>query len=192
MPDQAVVDDVRRAAAGDGEAWSRLVDRFAGLVWSVARSQGLDPADAADVSQTTWLRLAEHVDRVRQPDRLGAWLATTARNESLRTLRAAARQVTVDFDFDLVEDDDEDVDAGLLREERDESLWRAFRSLGLPCQALLRVLMADPTPSYAEVSAALGMPVGSIGPCRARCLERLRASAGRSMPVAEPRRKVFS
>ncbi len=192
VPDLAVVDDVRRAAAGECEAWSRLVDRFSGLVWSVARGQGLDPVDAADVCQTTWLRLAEHLHRVREPDRLGAWLATTARHESLRTLRCAARQVPVDFDFDLVEDDQEDVEAGLLREERDVALWRAFRTLGAPCQALLRVLMADPPPSYAEVSAALGMPVGSIGPCRARCLERLRASARTLELVPESRRKVLS
>lgn len=191
VPDQAVVDDVRAAAAGECAAWSRLVDRFSGLVWSVARGHGLDPADAADVSQTTWLKLAEHVHRVREPDRLGAWLATTARHEALRTLRCAARQVPVDYDFDLVESDQEDVEAGLLRQERDASLWRAFQTLGPPCQSLLRILMADPPPSYAEVSAALGMPVGSIGPCRARCLERLRACAEQAGAMSGSRRKVL-
>lgn len=191
MPDHEVVDDVRGAAAGDRAAWSRLVDRFAGLVWSVARGHGLDPADAADVSQTTWLRLAEHVHRVREPERLGAWLATTARHESLRTLRRAARQFPVDFDLDLVEDDQEDVEAGLLREERDASLWRAFRSLEAPCQALLRILITDPRPSYAEVSAALGMPVGSIGPRRARCLEHLRTSARQGELTRKSGKKVL-
>lgn len=184
MADHALVDDVRAAVVGDYGAWSRLVERFSGLVWSIARGHGLDPVDAADVTQTTWLRLAEHLHRLREPDRLGAWLATTARHESLRTLRCAARQLPADFDFDLIENDQEDVEAGLLREERDASLWRAFRALGPPCQTLLRVLMADPPPTYAEVSAALGMPVGSIGPRRARCLEHLRVSAARTEAVA--------
>lgn len=192
MSDQAVVDDVRGAAAGDYAAWSRLVDRFSGLVWSIARGHGLDSVDAADVSQTTWLRLAEHVDQVREPQRVGAWLATTARHESLRMLRCAARQMPVEFDFDLIDDEQEEVETGLLREERDASLWQAFRSLGAPCQALLRVLMSDPPPSYADVSAALGMPVGSIGPCRARCLERLRVSAEQTEAVRGTRRKVLS
>lgn len=177
MSDCAVVADVEAAAAGESAAWSRLVDRFSGLVWSVARAHGLASADAADVCQTTWLRLAEHLHRLREPDRVSAWLLTTARNESLRTLRGTARLVPVDFDFDAVEDDQGDVEAGLLREERDASLWRAFRSLGAPCQTLLRVLMADPPPSYAEVSVALDMPVGSIGPRRARCLQHLRTTA---------------
>lgn len=192
VSDQALVDDVRSAAAGDYTAWSRLVERFSGLVWSIARAHGLDSVDAADVSQTTWLRLTEHIDRLREPDRVGAWLATTARRESLHARRGASRQVPVDFDFDLVPDDGADVEAGLLREERDSCLWRAFRALAPPCQTLLRVLMADPPPSYAEVSAALGMPVGSIGPCRARCLERLRASAWQIEVTGDSRRKVLS
>ena len=190
MADRAVGDDVLAAASGDCTAWSRLVERFSGLVWSVARAHGLAASDAADVSQTTWLRLAEHLSRVREPDRLGAWLATTARHESLRMLRGAARFVAADVDFDLFQDDREEVEAGLLREERDASLWRAFRSLDPECQSLLRVLMADPTPSYAEVSAALGMPVGSIGPCRARCLERLRRRTVAQGTLADPARQV--
>ncbi|HSH23736.1 MAG TPA: sigma-70 family RNA polymerase sigma factor [Acidimicrobiales bacterium] len=185
MGDQAVADDVRAAADGDDTAWCRLVERFSGLVWSVARAYGLGPADAADVSQTTWLRLAEHVHRVREPDRLGSWLATTARNESMGTLRRRARLVPAEFDFDLMEDETTSrVEANLLAEERDASLWRAFRSLPAQCQSLLRVLMADPRPSYAEVSDALGIPQGSIGPRRARCLERLRSRAEMREAVA--------
>ncbi len=175
---QELADEVHAAAAGDAGAWCRLVERFSGLVWSVARAHGLGPADAADVVQTTWLRLAEHLHRLREPDRVGSWLATTARNESLRTLRRSARLVPVGFDFDLIEDDKtSEVEASLLSDELDASLWRAFRSLPAQCQSLLRVLMADPAPSYAEVSQALGMPQGSIGPRRARCLQRLRSRA---------------
>lgn len=169
---------VREAARGEARAWDLLVDRFAGLVWAVARGHGLSPADAADVSQTTWLRLAEHLGRIREPERIGVWLATTARHESLRTFRRAQRQVPVDPSLDLVADTAApDVDGDLLAEERDATLWRAFESLPPPCKSLLRTLMADPPPTYAEVSEVLGMPVGSIGPSRQRCLQRLRRCA---------------
>lgn len=168
--------DVAAAASGDSRAWNRLVERFSGLVWAVARSHRLNDADAADVSQTTWLRLTEHLHRLRQPERVGGWLATTARNEALRTLRRSARLVPVEDDLDLLMDEEQqEVDRRLLDYERDAALWLAFRALGSPCQQLLRTLMADPAPSYAEVSATLDMPVGSIGPRRARCLERLRS-----------------
>ncbi len=188
-----VVADVMAATAGDSQAWDRLVERFSSLVWAVARSHRLNDADAADVSQTTWLRLAEHLHRLRQPERVGGWLATTARNEALRTARRAARMVPVDDDFDLLVDQDlHDVDRRILDYERDADLWLAFRALALPCQRLLRTLMADPAPSYAEVSAALGMPVGSIGPRRARCLERLRSitEGTAASPDTEPRMAV--
>jgi hypothetical protein len=84
---------VRDASRGDAGAWSALVDRFAPLVWSIARSYRLSQHDAADVSQTTWLRLAEHIHHVRQPERVGAWLATTAGRESLAVIRRGQRQV---------------------------------------------------------------------------------------------------
>ena len=170
------------AAAGQAQAWDALVGRFAGLVWAVARGHGLSPVDAADVSQTTWLRLAEHLPRIREPERLGAWLATTARHESIGLLRRAERQVPVDptcgpcaLDTVLAAPD---VDRELLDQERDEALWRAFESLSSPCKVLLRTLLADPAPSYAEVSEALGVPMGSIGPTRKRCLGRLRRCVG--------------
>ncbi len=169
---------VGAAAAGDAWAWGALVDRYHRLVWAVARGHGLASADAMDVSQTTWLRLAEHLHRIREPERLGAWLAITARHESLRTLRRTQRQIPVapTRRAQELEHDREaaDPDGRLLEEERDAALWRAFESLPPPCQVLLRTLMADPAPSYAEVSEALGLPVGSIGPKRSRCLDRLR------------------
>lgn len=180
---------VAAAAAGENSAWDGLVGRFAGLVWSIARDFGLSPADAADVSQTTWLRLAEHLDRIRDPQRVGAWLATTARNESVRTLRRAQRQPPVDPESDsFIQEDGCSVDTGLLEAERDAALWRAFESLSSPCKVLLRALMADPTPSYAEVSAMLGLPVGSIGPNRSRCLDRLRRRAEFATPLPKSAR----
>lgn len=189
---------VRGAADGDERCWEALVERFGSLVWSVARGHGLSKADAADVSQTTWLRLAEHLAYLRDPERVGAWLVTTARRESLRLLRGTRRQVPVDphgaslaggaTDGDLAE--------GVVVAERDVELWRAFEALSGVCKALLRALLADPPPSYAELASAFGMPVGSIGPTRARCLDRLRWRVGAGQvggaeaPVLEERRKV--
>src|ERR1700736_5759838 len=90
---------LKAAAAGDATAWDALVGRYSNLVWAVARGHRLNAADAADVSQTTWLRLVEHLDRIEQPERVGAWLATTARRESLRVLRMAGRQIPNGDDF---------------------------------------------------------------------------------------------
>jgi RNA polymerase sigma factor (sigma-70 family) len=174
---------MRAAADGDEGAWEALVARFAGLVWSVARGYRLSEADAADVFQTTWLRLAEHLGRIQAPERVGAWLATTARHESLRIALASSRVVPAE-DATLVslgQVDDRSPEAAVLESEqarldseRAVELWRAFGTLSARCQRLLRILMASPPPSYVQVAKALGMPVGSIGPTRARCLRRLR------------------
>lgn len=165
---------VRAAAAGDQAAWDRLVERYVGLLWRVARRHRLGDQDARDVVQTTWLRLAEHLDRLERPEYVGAWLATTARNESLRVLRLARRQLPMPVD-ELPDDGvDGRLEAGLLLAERDRKLWAAFAALSERCRTLLELLVADPPPSYEEIGAALGMPVGSIGPTRARCLDRLR------------------
>jgi RNA polymerase sigma factor (sigma-70 family) len=170
-----VADLVHAAAAGDRAAWDELVDRYNGLVWSVARSHRLATVDASDVVQTTWLRLVEHLGRLQEPERVGAWLATTARRECLRTLRHSARMVAVEEPPEQVTEPQ--LDAALLVEERDRALWQAFGGLGERCQSLLRLLVADPPPSYEEVSSALEMPIGSIGPTRQRCLDRLRGLA---------------
>jgi RNA polymerase sigma factor (sigma-70 family) len=167
---------LRKASAGDQAAWNAIVDRFSSLVWATARAHRLSRGDAADVAQTTWLRLVEHLDRIREPERLGAWLATTARHESLRVIRRAAREEP-SGEADLFEAPDSlTLDRHLLDEERHGFLWRAFAALSERCKRLLRLLMADEEPSYEEVGAALGMPVGSIGPTRIRCLEKLRAT----------------
>lgn len=167
---------LRAASLGDQDAWGRLVGRFGGLVWSVVRSFRLDSDAAADVSQTTWLRLVEHLDDIRDPERIGPWLATTARRECIRTLKLAGQQVPTDQESRLepVADNGGEVSTDLLRNERDAALWQVFETLSSRCRQLLRVLMADPPPSYAEISAALAMPLGSIGPVRARCLAALR------------------
>jgi len=164
-----------QANAGDQAAWNALVVQHSPILWSVARAHRLDQADAADVVQTTWLRLVEHLGRIEDPDRLIGWLVTTTRRECLRTLRRSGRErlAGADSAFDLPDESAEPLDAQLLADERNAALWAAFRQLPERCQRLLRIAVAIPK-SYGEVSAALDMPVGSIGPTRARCLSRLR------------------
>jgi len=175
LSDVDTVDLVARVRSGDQEAWIALTDAYTGMLWSVARSMRLSHADAADAVQTTWLRLVERLDSVREPERLGTWLATTMRRECLAMLRRSARTRPASMDgWENLSDPGGALDEALLREERDAAVWRAFRTLSPRCQQLLRVLMADPPPRYAEVAAALDIPVGTIGPTRQRCLSALR------------------
>jgi RNA polymerase sigma factor (sigma-70 family) len=164
------------AAQGDGRAWESIVAEYSSLVWSVARAHRLSSADSADVFQGTWLRLVEHLGRIRDGSRLGAWLATTARREALMLLRRSGRDVPIEFADQLGESSDRAIglEEQLISTEEHQLLWRAFTRLPANCQRLLRVVFADPPPRYAEVSAALNIPVGSIGPTRARCLSSLQ------------------
>jgi RNA polymerase sigma factor (sigma-70 family) len=174
-PEVDLSDLLAKVRDGDQVAWTTLTDRFTNLLWSVARSMRLSDADAADAVQTTWLRLIENIDNIREPERLGSWLATTARRECADALRRAARTRPGGLEAsDDVQAADAAVDEALLRDERDAALWRAMNALRPACQRLLRVMIADPPPSYAEISAALDIPVGSIGPSRQRCLKCLR------------------
>jgi RNA polymerase sigma factor (sigma-70 family) len=167
---------IAAAAAGDRGAWDRIVERYSGLVWAVARGFRLSNADAADVSQATWLRLVEHLDRISQPEHLASWLATTTRREALNLLRQRRPDPLPDYDgVPLVDDVSPPPWQAVLDDERDRELWRAFVRLSPRCQALLRLLVLDPVGSYAAASAVLDMPVGSLGPTRARCLAALRA-----------------
>jgi len=165
---------VTAAAAGDEGAWNALVQEFNGLLWGVARAHRLSDADAADVVQATWLRLLEHLGHLRDSSRVGAWLATTARRESLRVLRESGRVVQFGDDEPEPESDAISPDDALLERERDRALWQAFTRLRGRDQALLRLLVADAEPSYEEIAAALDMPIGGIGPTRQRALQRLR------------------
>jgi RNA polymerase sigma factor (sigma-70 family) len=167
---------VRRAADGDRRAWEGLVDQYARLIWSITAEFKLVESDAADVAQTTWLRLLEHIDRIEYPDRVGSWLAATARNECLRSLAARKRIVLSDDDVELGSalTHGPDIDERLLADERAETVRDALSSLPRRWQRLLEMLMADPPASYAEISDQLGVPVGSIGPTRGRCLAQLR------------------
>jgi RNA polymerase sigma factor (sigma-70 family) len=167
---------VRRAAVGDRWAWERLVDQYSRLIWAITRDFKLAESDAADVAQVTWLRLLEHINRIEHPDRVGSWLAATARNECLRSL-AARKKVVLAHDEVALEGVaalEPEVDERLLAAERAQSVREALSCLPVRWQQMLELLMADPPASYAEISDQLGLPVGSIGPTRRRCLARLR------------------
>lgn len=178
-PDAAsleIVGWVRKAATGDIYAWNRLVDKYSRLIWSITVSFKLGENDAADVVQTTWMRLIEHIDRIEQPARVGSWLAATARNECLRHVAARKRIVLVheDCEFDGVDRHGPGVDEALLASERARDVRQAMAHLPLQWQRLMEMLMADPPASYADISDQLGLPIGSIGPTRGRCLAKLR------------------
>ncbi len=167
---------VRGAAGGDRRSWERLVDQFARLIWSITADFKLAESDAADVAQTTWLRLLEHIDRIEYPDRVGSWLAATARNECLRSL-AARKRVVLAQDDEMLTDvvaAEPEVDEQILADERDQVVRDALSRLPGRSQRLLELLMADPPTSYAQISSEMGLPVGSIGPTRGRCLAQLR------------------
>ena len=185
---------VKAAAAGDAQAWQQIVDDYSRLVWSVARGFRLSLADAADVTQTTWLRLVENLDRIQNPDQLAGWLATTARREALRLIRKAQREVpdseeaegNVSFFGDS--DDDGDPETALVAEQERNDLWQAFATLSERCRNLLRVVSVTPLESYAAVAEALGMAVGSIGPTRSRCLAHLKRALAAVTTVPETTR----
>jgi RNA polymerase sigma factor (sigma-70 family) len=163
-----------RVGEGDESAWNELVDQFAGLVWSVARSFRLGKAATDDVVQTVWLRLAENSSRIRQPDRLASWLATTTRNESLRVIRQASRFTNADDRYEASDPTSPSIDDRLVDVDDRERVMAAFGLLTEEDQRFLRLLCAVPPIDYETIAEILGRPIGSIGPTRARCLERLR------------------
>jgi len=172
--DADLVQIVAQARDGVAAAWEALIGRFGGLVAAIARQCRLSDADVAEVCQTTWLRLVENLDRVEQPERIGAWLATTSRRESLRI---ATRQVVVsanDLVYFIADDKADPPDAGLLRGEQERAIRMAAEQLSPRCQRLLGLLMGDDDLPYKEIAEQLSMPIGSIGPTRGRCLDHLR------------------
>jgi RNA polymerase sigma factor (sigma-70 family) len=163
---------VRAAARGDERAWSELVRRLEPAVRAVARRHRLGHADQEEVVQGTWMRLVAHVDGIRDPAALPGWLTTTARRESL-SLLSRPREVPVE---DPLPGDTAPtgVDERVLDEERRVALHCAVAALPPRQRALMRTLIARPAMSYDQLSVALGLPRGSIGPTRQRSLERLR------------------
>jgi RNA polymerase sigma factor (sigma-70 family) len=175
--DQPVTDLVTRARNGDKRAWDALVERYAPLIWSICRRYRLDGADADDVGQSVWLRLVDHLGNLRDPAALPGWLATTTRRECDRVLRAARGPLTAGHlpDWETLPcEQATTADQELLTAERHAALRQALLELPPDCQQLIALLTADPPVPYAQISARLGIPVGSIGPTRRRCLDKLR------------------
>jgi RNA polymerase sigma factor (sigma-70 family) len=175
--DPTVSDLVARAKAGDRQAWDALIERYAPLIWSICRRNRLGRADADDVAQSVWLRLVDQLDRVRDPAALPGWLATTARRECLRVLGAThgPRATMYALDVESLPDERAGVaDQGLLTAERHAALREAFDQLPPNGKQLISLLIADPPLPYADISARLGIPVGSIGPNRSRYLDKMR------------------
>ena len=174
--DPPVTGLVTRARNGDQRAWDALVERYAPLVWSICRRHRLGRADAEDACQTVWLRLVDHLDRLRDPDALPGWLVTTTRRECTQALDAARRASTLGLLLDAEDVPDQQAavaEQELLAAERRAALREAFTGLPPHCQRLLALLLQDPPVSYTEISARLGISVGSIGPIRGRCLAKL-------------------
>jgi RNA polymerase sigma factor (sigma-70 family) len=170
-----VAELVRGAAEGNQSCWDALVERYSRLIWSVARGVGASQTDAAEISQIVWLRLAEHIERIESPDRVAAWLVTTTRRECLRELRRQGRHVVLEDDF--VERHlapDASAESAVVLEERDAALWRCLEELPERSRTLLVMLLTEPRIAYTDIAAALDMPIGSIGPTRARLLATLR------------------
>ena len=172
------VDDlVTRARKGDKQAWDILVERYAPLIWSICRRHRLASADADDVGQRVWLQLVTHLNQIRDPAAVPGWLATTTYRECCSIQRAMRRRQPLDrvLDADHILDQPAgEAEHELLAAERRVALHEAFTRLPSRCQQLIAALSEDPPVPYAQISAQLGIPVGSIGPTRNRCLDKLR------------------
>jgi RNA polymerase sigma factor (sigma-70 family) len=176
--DQEVTAMVEAAKSGDREAWDALFNSYVSLLWSIALRHGLRESDAADVVQSTWLRLLEHIDDIRDSARIGAWLATTAQRESLRCV-AQRRRIVLSDDDEVFDGPDRllaPVDEALLAREQAGVALAALAALPPSWRELLERLTQDPPLSYEDIGADLGVPVGSIGPTRGRCVRRMRAA----------------
>jgi len=167
---------VRAAREGDPQAWEALIDRFLPMVRGVIGRFRLPQHDAADVNQTVWLRLVEHLDELREPAALPGWLATTARRESIRAFQSHVRSVPVDPQAPTLAAgvDETEIDREVLHQEQSLALRAGLAELPAQRRALLELLVADPPVPYDEISRVLDIPVGSIGPTRARALNQLR------------------
>ena len=177
--DPSVITLVARVSDGDQEAWNELIERYSPLVWSICVRYQLSRQDTDDVGQSVWLLLVERIDSLREPAALPGWLATTTKRECLRILRAARRHDHAGLPpEDQMPPDPAATmsDHELIAAERNAALRAAFAELPPGCHQLLSLLISEPPCSYAEIGLRLDIAVGSIGPTRARCLERLRRS----------------
>jgi RNA polymerase sigma factor (sigma-70 family) len=186
IPDENTTLDelVVQARAGDAAAWHEIVRRFDDTIQRVVRAHGLDSPTRRDVVQQTWLTAVAQLGAVRSADALGAWLRQIARRECRRTVARRRRELaeqrkhhfvsdTENYELEISSDRPTPEDEALRAEQR--ALLRvAWRNLPARDRVLLTLLMDEPRRPYAEISRDTGLPVGSIGPTRARCLARLR------------------
>ncbi len=163
------------ALDGDSRAWDQIIDDYTDLLWWIARRYRLDDATAADVVQTVWLQLVQHGRSILDPEKLSAWLATTARREAQRRLTASRQHLPTDEKHDGPANDLAGPEERAINEETAAAALAAFHQLGPSCKRLLALLCNPPPKSYQEISALLDLPIGSIGPTRQRCLATLRS-----------------
>jgi RNA polymerase sigma factor (sigma-70 family) len=173
-PERTPSELLRSAAGGDEAAWGEIVRRYGRLVWSVAAGTGLDPAAMADVYQTTWLRLCEHGGRIRDPDRLASWLATTARREAGRVRRERSHLRLTAEPVDGADRGAVQPGERLLDDELRAAVRGALAQIDEPSRRTLALLYAGPRPAYQRIAEVTGRPLGSIGPTRARALAKVR------------------
>ena len=167
------------ARGGSDDALSRIVTEHSPLLWHVARAAGLSSGDAEDVIQTVWLRLLAHLDDIRTSAALTGWLVVTARREAWRVRAAGRKQVPAGSEaLDTLPDQGTGPQEQVLIDDQRRTMWMAIAQLSERCQELLRVVAFVPRPDYSAVAAELGMPIGSVGPTRGRCLAKLRVLLG--------------
>lgn len=166
-----------RWRGGDRRAMDELVRIMTPVLWHVSRAYGLERALAEDVVQTTWTTLMTRHESIEDPRAVSGWLTTCARREAWRSARAHRRDIIAEpADLEPLGGESESTEEHTIRSERDRSLWRAVAALDERCRRLLRVVAFEDRPDYAQLSADLGMPIGSIGPTRGRCLAKLRSA----------------
>lgn len=170
---------------GDSRALEAMVETLTPLLWHIVRAYGLDTATAEDVVQNTWLTLVRKADTVAEPQAVLRWLTVTARRDAWRAARTTNRMdLTDDMSALDVREARESVEDDVLRAADQRVLWAAVGRLNERCQRLLRIIAFHDRPDYAALSQELGMPMGSIGPTRGRCLDKVRAELATTRPGA--------
>jgi RNA polymerase sigma factor (sigma-70 family) len=164
------------AKGGSEDALGQITAELSPMLWHVARAAGLGADDAEDVVQTAWELLLSHLAEIRAPRALIGWLVVTTKHEAWRIRSSGRRQRPADQEWlTTIPDQAAGTEEQIVLDEQQRALWRAVGRLSVQCQELLRIVAFVPRPDYQSVSAALGMPVGSIGPTRGRCLAKIRA-----------------